>query len=437
MKKKEAAIELVRKFIQSDPLKAAQALEALPPRDASQLIRDLPPAVSAQAMENLPPASGAAVLEGLSPAEAAEILRRAGKYHAADIFRRLNPEFSRTVISLLDQEFSKDMSEILAYPRESAGRMMHTDFLSFRADTSVRGVIVKLRQIAKKHLPAATYCYVVDNDNALLGVLNMRDLLLAAPEAPVSDIMIKDVVKVSPFTDREELVAIAARRHYLAVPVTNENGRLIGIVNTKNIIASTEEEASEDMQLLFGASAEERPFSPAWFKITRRLPWLTVNLATAFLAGSVVALFEEFISRVAVLAVFLTIIAGQGGNAGTQTLVVVIRGMLMREVSPHNAWQLVRTEIFVGFVNGAVIGLITAAAAWLWKGNAWLGLVVGFAMVVNMVAAGMAGALIPVLMKRMGFDPAHSSGIFLTTVTDVVGFFAFLSTAWLLRGKLL
>ncbi len=137
------------------------------------------------------------------------------------------------------------------------------------------------------------------------------------------------------------------------------------------------------------------------------------------------------------LAVFLPIIAGQGGNSGTQTLVVVLRGMLMREIAPQNAWKLVRTELFVGFVNGAAIGLITAAAAWLWKGNAWLGLVVGIAMVVNMAAAGLAGALIPVTMKRLGFDPAHSSGIFLTTVTDVVGFFAFLSTAWLLQGKLI
>lgn len=437
MKKKEAAIEIVKRFIQTDPVKAALALETLPPRDAAQLLQDLPPSVAAQALEQLPPPEAAAILQALSPAEAAEILHRTGKFHAADIFRRLHQDFSKAVIPLLNQEFSKDMAEILAYPRESAGRMMHTDFLAFRSDSRVKDVILRLRQMAKRQLPAATYCYVVDSANALQGVLNMRDLLLAAPEAPVSDIMIKDVVKVSPFTDREELVAIAARKHYLAVPVTDENGRLIGIVNTKNIIASTEEEATEDMQILFGASAEERAFSSAWFKITRRLPWLTVNLATAFLAGSVVAIFEGFIAKVAVLAVFLPIIAGQGGNAGTQTLAVVIRGMLMREITPHNAWQLVRTEVFVGFVNGTATGIITAAAAWLWKGNAWLGLVVGLAMVVNMVAAGMAGAMIPVLMKRMGYDPAHSSGIFLTTVTDVVGFFAFLSTAWLLQGKLI
>ncbi len=437
MKKKEAAIELVKSFIQTDPVRAARALETLPPREASQLIRDLPPSVAAQAMENLPPQEASAILAELSLAEAAEVLHRIGKYQAADIFRRLSPEFSKAVIPLLREEFSKDVSEILAYPRESAGRMMHTDFLAFRENCKVREVVARLRQMAKKQLPAATYCYVVDVNNSLAGVLNMRDLLLASPETGVAEIMIRDVVKVSPFTDREELVAMAARRHYLAVPVTDENGRLIGIVNTKNIIASTEEEATEDLQLLFGGSAEERAFSPAWFKITRRLPWLTVNLATAFLAGAVVALFEDFIARVAVLAVFLPIIAGQGGNAGTQTLAVVIRGMLMREVAPHNAWQLVKTELFVGLVNGAATGLITAAAALLWKGNPWLGLVVGVGMVVNMVAAGASGAMIPLAMKRLGYDPAHSSGIFLTTVTDVVGFFAFLSTAWLLQGKLI
>ncbi|OGS12230.1 MAG: magnesium transporter [Elusimicrobia bacterium RIFOXYA12_FULL_57_11] len=437
MKKKEAAVELVKKFIQSDPVKAAQALETLSPKDAVQIIKDLPPSVAAQCVENMSPLPAARLLEKLETTAAAAVLVMTGKYHAADIFRGLNHAFAMTVIPLLAQDFSKDMAEILAYPGDSAGRMMHTDFLSFRGDMKVRDVILRLRQMAKRHLPTATYCYVVSAGNALLGVLNMRDLLLASPDSPVEEIMIRDVVKVSPFTDREELIAIAASKHYLAVPVTDETGRLIGIVNTKNIIASTEAEATEDLQILFGASPEERAFSTTWFKITRRLPWLTINLATAFLAGSVVALFEDFIARMAVLAVFLPIIAGQGGNAGTQTLAVVIRGMLMREIAPHNAWQLVKTEIWVGLANGAVTGLITAVAAWLWKGSAWLGLVVGLAMMINMLVAGAAGALIPLLMKRAGYDPAHSSGIFLTTVTDVIGFFSFLGLAWLLQGKLM
>ena len=265
----------------------------------------------------------------------------------------------------------------------------------------------------------------------------MRDLLLAPMDAPLEEVMIKEVVRVSPFADREELIAMFSKKHYLAVPVVNETGRLIGIVNTKNIIASHEEEATEDLQILFGASAEERVYSPALFKIKKRLPWLHINLATVFLAGAVVAVFQGLIERIAVLAVLLPIVAGQGGNAGTQTLVVVLRGMIMREIEPKSAMKMVLTEVWVSLVNGCITGLVTALLIWLWKGNPWLGLVIGVAMVVNLIAAGLSGALIPLTMKKLGFDPAHSSGIVLTTITDVVGFAALFSMAWLLQGKLI
>ncbi len=435
MKKREAAIEIVKKFIQSDPLKAAQALETLAVSDAAQVLKDLPPAVAAQCLEHLPPLTAAQLLERNPKDEAAGILLKISKYHAADIFRRFNPDFAKAVIPLLAHDFSKDMAEILAYPKESAGRIMHIDFLAFRKDIKVREVILKLRQISRKHLPA-TYCYVVDDSNVLLGVLNMRDLLLAAMDTPLEEVMIKDVVKVSPFADREELVAMFSRKHYLAVPVVNETGRIIGIVNTKNIIASTEEEATEDLQILFGASAEERVYSPSAFKIKKRLPWLHINLATVFLAGAVVAVFQGLIAKITMLAVLLPIVAGQGSNAGTQTLSVVLRGMIMREIEPKSAMKLVLTEVWVGLVNGFVTGLVTALIIWLWKGNPWLGLVIGVAMVVNLVVAGLSGALIPLTMKKLGFDPAHSSGIVLTTITDVVGFLALFGMAWLLQAKL-
>ena len=436
MKKKEAAIEIVKKFIQSDPLKAAQALETLALQDAAQVLKDLPAAVAAQCLEHLPPLTAAQLLEKNSRESAAAIMLRVGKYHAADIFRRFRPEFAKAVIPLLAHDFSKDIAEILAYPAESAGRMMHTDFLAFRRDMKVREVIQKLRQMAKKHLPA-TYCYVVDEENRLLGVLNMRDLLLGSPDSPVEEVMIKEVLKISPFADREELIKMFTKKHFLAMPVVNETGRIIGIVNTKNIIASTEEEATEDLQILFGASAHERVYSPASFKIAKRLPWLHINLATVFMAGMVVALFEGLISKLAVLAIFLPVVSGQGTNAGTQTLAVVLRGMIMREIEPRSAMKLVLTEVWVGFVNGLVTGLVTAVVVWLWKGNPYLGLVVGLSMVLTLVAAGLSGALIPITMKRLGFDPAHSSGIVLTTITDIVGFFSFLGLAWLLQGKLL
>jgi len=436
MKKIEAALAVIRHFIQTDPSRAAEALETLEPADSVRILELLPEASAAAALEAQQPQKAARLLARVQVQRAVALVQRLSPRHAAAVLSRMAERPARRLVALLPREFAAGMAETLSYPVQSAGRLMNGDFLSFRTGLKVEEVINRLRQLARGQVPLS-YCYVVDEAGRLAGVLNMRDLLLADGSAPVETVMLTKVLKVSPFTDREELVALFSKKHFLTVPVADNDGKLLGVVPTASIIESTEEEAGEDIQILFGASAEERISSSPWFKITRRLPWLTVNLATAFLAGSVVAMFEDFIARIAVLAVFLPIIAGQGGNAGTQTLVVVLRGMLMREIAPHNAWQLVRTEVFVGFVNGAAIGFITAAAAWAWKGNAWLGLVVGVAMVVNMVAAGLAGALIPVTMKRLGYDPAHSSGIFLTTVTDVVGFFAFLSTAWLLQGKLL
>jgi len=228
------------------------------------------------------------------------------------------PERSaKRLVALLPKELAAGIAETLAYPVQSAGRLMHGDFLSFRAGLRVEEVIERLRQLAHGQVPLS-YCYVVDEAGRLVGVLNMRDLLLAEGETLVEAVMRPKVIKVSPFTDREELVALFSKKHYITVPVADNDGKLLGVVPTASIIESTEEEASEDIQILFGASAEERISSSPWFKITRRLPWLTVNLATAFLAGSVVALFEDFIARIAVLAVFLPIFKlstmGTGGG---------------------------------------------------------------------------------------------------------------------------
>ncbi|HBE88231.1 MAG TPA: magnesium transporter [Elusimicrobia bacterium] len=435
MSKKTAALAVISHYIQTDPARAAGALELIEPAEAAGIFKSLGQAEAAKVVENLQPRPAAAIISEIPPEAAAALLYRVPHAHVADIFRHAGEDFVKVILPLLEKDFAGRIAENLSYPNESAGRLMSADFLAFRRELKVGEVITRLRSMARKHAPAS-YCYVVGDENRLLGVLNMRDLLLAPTDAPIEKVMLHDVFRVHPFADREELVNIFSKRHFLSIPVVDPGGRLLGVVNTRNIIESTEEEATEDLQILFGASAEERPHSTVGFKVTRRLPWLYINLLTAFTAGAVVALFEDLISRIAVLAVFLPIIAGQGGNAGTQTLAVVIRGMVMREIDGRSGARLVMTELWVGLINGALIGGVTAAAAWLWKGNPYLGLVVGLAMIVNMVAAGLSGALIPLTMKRLGFDPAHSSGIFLTTVTDVIGFFSFLGFAWLFQSKL-
>jgi magnesium transporter len=200
-------------------------------------------------------------------------------------------------------------------------------------------------------------------------------------------------------------------------------------VKANQLIGHVQQEATEDLLKMFGAGGTERTFSPIGFSLRKRLPWLNVNLLTAFLAAAVVAIFEDTIAQITALAVFLPVVAGQGGNAGAQSLAVVMRGLVMREIPREKFWKLISKESKIGLVNGISIGLITALVAWLWYDNAMLGVVIGLAMIVNLVVAGLSGAAIPLIMKSWGFDPAQSSSIVLTTITDVVGFFAFLGFA--------
>lgn len=211
----------------------------------------------------------------------------------------------------------------------------------------------------------------------------------------------------------------------------------MGIVKAEKLIQGIQEEATEDLQKMFGAGGDERAFSPVSFSLKKRLPWLHINLVTAFAAGAVVSMFEGIIAKITVLAVYLPIVAGQGGNAGAQSLAVVMRAIVMREIRPGESWKLVLKEGFVGIVNGLVIGTVTALVAWLWQGNMMLGVVVALAMMVNLLAAGISGAAIPLVMKSLGFDPAQSSNIVLTTVTDIVGFLSFLGFAVLFQRYLI
>ena len=432
----DAALAVITRLVDSEPQQAALAVEALPAAQAAEVICALSPEVAARLLARVHPAYEAAILEHLVPEPAATLIGLADPDDAADAFRALSDESRRIILASLTGERRRELEERLSYPDDSAGRIMRADVVSFARDSRVRDVVTRLKTMtAAKN--SQSYTYVVDDHRRLLGVLNMRDLLLADDDARVETIMRSDVVSVPAHIDREELIAEPKLKGYLSIPVVDAQGRLLGAVRTSDLLESSQEEATEDFQRLFGASAEERAYSPMSFKVRQRLPWLTVNLATAFLASAVVAQFQNLIGKIAALAVFLPIVAGQGGNSGVQSLSVVLRGLVIGEVRLKDAVRLTTVEVLVGLVNGIVIGFITAIGAWVWNGNPWMGLIIGLAMVVNMVAAGLAGAAIPLAMKRLGFDPAQSSGIFLTTVTDVVGFFSFLGFATLMQSHLL
>ncbi|OGS35628.1 MAG: hypothetical protein A2506_12155, partial [Elusimicrobia bacterium RIFOXYD12_FULL_66_9] len=365
--KLDTTLGIVKRFIDVDPQQAALVFEALDPDAAAAVLRGLPPDSATRVLSLAHPHFTGAILDRVEPELATGLLSLADPDDAADAFRAMSEEARRAVLSGLTEERRRELLERLAYPEHSAGRLMRTDVLSFSKDARVADVVARLRAITASRLPQS-YTYVVGPDRHLLGVLNMRDLLLAEDDARVETIMRTDVKSVPVHIDREELMNTPGVENFLSIPVIDAQGRLLGAVRTADLLEKSQEEATEDLQLMFGASAEERAFSPPGFKIRQRLPWLTVNLATAFLAAGVVSLFQDLIGRIAALAVFLPIVAGQGGNSGVQSLSVVLRGLVTGEVRVRDAARLTILEVTVGLVNGLVIGTVTALAAWLWNG---------------------------------------------------------------------
>jgi magnesium transporter len=281
------------------------------------------------------------------------------------------------------------------------------------------------------------YLYVTDREGRLIGVLNIRDLLLATPRDPIEKIVGRDVVTVPATMPSHEVISIMRDRRFVALPVVDFENRLIGVVKHSEALEAGQVEGFEDLQKIVGASPDERALSPVSAVVKSRLPWLYVNLLTAFMAAAVVGMFEGIIAKIAALAVLLPVVAGQGGNTGSQALAVVMRGIALREIIPGLKKRVILKELLGGLLNGLAVAVVTAGAVFAWRQMAGdsltsctgLALVIGLAMIVNMVAAALSGAAIPLILKAVGRDPAQSAAIFLTTVTDIVGFASFLGFA--------
>ena len=316
---------------------------------------------------------------------------------------------------------------------KTAAGMMEGDVVSIPIASTVQASIELLRHAPRQ---ALHYLYVTDAEHRLAGVIGMRDLLLASPGDPIEPLVRRGLTTVQPETAREELASVMQKSKYLALPVVDSGGRLQGVVRHDRVLGGAQEEAFEDLRRMVGAGGDERALAPLSDAIRKRLGWLLVNLATAFLASAVIAQFEPALAKVAALSILMTVVAGQGGNTGAQTLAVVIRGLAVKEIVPGTTFRLVLKELAAGFLNGVAVAAVTGGVVYLWFGQAWLALVIGMAMVVNMTAATLSGAAIPLALNAMGRDPAQSSSIFMTTVTDVVGFASFLGFALLFMHKL-
>ena len=436
MEKEKSSVSLIKKFFELNPTDAAHSLETLNAEEAVSILSAVSPELASKAFNSLDARFAADLMLNLPEQSAANILGKMNITRAAELTLCIQRQEDREkLLERLEPNQADQIRKLISYPEDTAGRIMTPNFFAFHEDFRVGETISKLKSLAHKKIPL-NYVYVSDSENRLKGVLNMRDLLLADEDEKLGSVMLPDVFRVEATMDREKVIQEVKGRSFLSVPVVDKNGHLLGIIRTDELISSAQEEATEDIQKMFGAGGDEHVSSSISFSIKKRLLWLNINLVTAFLASSVIALFEDAIAKMTALAIFLPIVASQGGNTGAQSLAVVIRGLVLREVEPRLARKIIMKEGILGLVNGLIVGSLSGLVAWFWNGNIYLGLVITLAMIINMAAAGVSGAAIPIFMKALGKDPAQSSNIILTTVTDCVGFFAFLSLAVLFRHVL-
>lgn len=425
---KDSYLPFIKQYIEEDPAKAARRLENMPEEKAAVILTTIPALTASDVFSRLQSSTAVKLLKHIPHERFGEIFQKLDPQLGSSLFLSFSAEDREHFLTVLPEKIKEQIQELLSYPEGSVGRLMNPDYVAFRHDVKVRDAIQKIRALAKKESPLF-YAYVIDEQGVLIGIMNMRDLMLATQETTLENVMRREVFSFNAFTDREPAAQEISKRKYFAAPVVDAQNRLLGVIRSDRLIQGVQEEATEDLQKMFGAGGDERAFSSFGYTLKKRLPWLHVNLATAFLAASVVALFEGIIAKITILAVYLPVVAGQGGNAGAQSLAVVMRGLVMREIPPNRVKNLLLKETGVGAVNGLIIGIVTAIVAWLWQGNPYMGLVIGLGMLVNLAIAGFAGAAIPLTMKRLGMDPAQCSNIILTTVTDVMGFFSFLGFA--------
>ena len=437
MENSEQIMSFMERLVTEDVGKAVKILEETPKKDVSDILAKMSSECVASLFRRFQSSFAAVLLEERSPEDIVAILTIMPPNQAASVFAHLSIHVRDRLIPSITGSLAEKIRDLYTYPEGSVGRFMSVNYLSFHQYEKVGDVIEKIRSLAGKKSIPASYTYVLDDDGILLGVLNMRDLMLAQPDQQLQSVMLGNVFTLHCFMDRSEAARELAKRKFFSAPIVDNENRLLGVIKVENILTGIKEDLTSDLQKMVGAGGDERTFSPISFALKKRLVWLHINLATAFLAAGVVSLFTDIIAKITVLAIFLPVIAGQGGNAGAQSLAVVMRGLVMREIPANRVRELILKESLLGAINGLVIGIVTALIAWLWYGNGWFGLVIGLGMILNLVIAGFAGSSIPVLMKKVGIDPAQSSSIILTTVTDVMGFLAFLGLAVIFQNYLI
>ncbi|GHE93194.1 magnesium transporter [Thalassotalea profundi] len=424
----------VRKLLQNMPAyDLALILESSPSKSRTVLWQLIDPDHHGDVLEELNEEVRKGILKNIHPEKLAAVAEGMDTDDLVEVLRTLPDTVYNKVIASMDSQDRGRVEAALSYEEDTAGGIMNTDTITIRPDVTVDVVLRYLR--LKGELPEATDSfYVVDRQDHFMGAVSISAIVTAKPEVIISSLIDEEIEAIYVDTPENEVAQLFERYDWFSAPVIDAERHLLGRITIDDIIDVIREEAEHSMLSMAGLDDEADTFAPVFKSTKQRSIWLGVNLITALFAVAVSSMFEDILGQLAILAILNTLVPSMGGVAGNQTLTLVIRGMALGHVGKSNSRALLYKELAVGFLNGIIWAVLIAAVVALWKQDFTLGLVIAFAMLMNMTAAGIAGVSIPLMLKKMKIDPALAGSVILTTVTDVVGIFAFLGTATLLLG---
>ena len=415
-----------RQFFVEYPLDAAREIESISISSAAEAAARQPAKILTPVWRRLLPDRAASLMREMPDLLTDRLLEELPAPQAVRILGCMSEEEREQRIARLEPMIREDLELMMSFPPNTAGRLMDVGVATYRRTMTVEQV---LKQLRKQKMKTARSLFLVDNEHKLIGKVALQQLALAFPHTTLGELEEPLSVALRPVDPLEEITAAFETHKALDIPVVDLDGVFLGAVTHDRLAKTMQQQASVDMQTMVGPSKDERALSSPVFTVKKRMPWLQVNLLTAFLAAAVVGIFESTIAQVTALAVLLPVVAGQSGNAGAQALAVTMRGLALREITVKQWLRVMRKEVLAGFMNGMGIAITCGLGVYFWSGSVALVGVIAASMVLAMIAAGFAGAVIPIMLTRLGQDPATSSSILLTTVTDVAGFFSFLGIA--------
>ena len=415
------------------PDEAARLMETSDDAETAAVLETTSADVAIAIVRRLTPDRAARVIAALSERTRGPVLTTLNHNRAAAILARLDPAERERCLASVDAVLAEELRALLDYPPETAGSLMDPRATSFRPDATTQDVVARLRRFRERRIRDV---FVVDSEGKLLGSVPLETIVLADEGTRLDNLMSDSPLSVQALASRDEILQTFETHRVGSLAVVDIDGRLVGVLRPRELILAAQKQASASAVTMVGASEQERALSSPLFAIRKRLPWLQINLLTAFLAAAVVGFFEETIASVTALAVLLPVVAGQSGNTGAQALAVTMRGLALREVRTRQWLKVVTKEVLAGAGNGVAVALTTSIAVYVWSRSLGLALVIGVSMIISMTLAGLSGAAIPMILTSLRQDPAQSSSIVLTTVTDVAGFMSFLGIATLLMEML-